>query len=184
MTGTTGQPPDPSPVSTQALEAVDAMLGLVNTRPLGPRPDGFHRGNPLDPALLELIGHTSTTRFLTDLGTAEHITEVRRLRDAISAVLLADTATSAHQSLDRLAATYHCAGEGDGTPSPATVLAVALLPLLRLAVEQGVLQRIGVCPAPCHTVFLDGSRTRRRRYCSPRCGTRARMAKHRQQARA
>lgn len=171
-------------MGTQGLEAVDAMLGLVNTRPLGPRPDGFHRGSPLGPALLGLIGRTSTTRFLTDLGTAEHITEVHRLRDAITAVALADTATSAHQILDRLAAAHHCAGKGDGTPSPATVLAVALLPLLRLAVDQGALQRIGVCLAPCHTVFPDRARNRRRRYCSPRCGHRARMAKHRPQPHA
>jgi hypothetical protein len=184
MTRAPGEPPEPNPVSTQVLEAVEVMLGLVNTRPLGSRPDGFHRSSPLGPALLELIGHTSAPTFLSDLGTAEHVTEVRRLREAITAVLLADTATSAHQALDRLADTYRCGWEGDGTPSPATVLSVALLPLLRLAVGQGVLQRIGVCPAPCHTVFLERSRHRRRRYCSPRCGTRARMAKHRQQARA
>lgn len=111
MTRTTGQHPDTSPVRTQALAAVEAALGLVSTRPLGSHPDGFHRSSHLGPALPELI------------------TEVRRLREAITAVLLADRSDSAQQALDR-------------------------------------------------------SRNRRRRYCSSRCGTRARMAEHRQQAHA
>jgi hypothetical protein len=36
----------------------------------GSRPDGFHRGSQLGPALLELIGHTSTTRFRVGVDDA------------------------------------------------------------------------------------------------------------------
>lgn len=60
-------------------------------------------------------------------------------------------------------------------------LAQALIPLLHRAAAEGVLEWVMVCPDPaCQTVFLNRARQQHRRYCSSRCGTRARMSRYRQ----
>ncbi|WP_309125117.1 CGNR zinc finger domain-containing protein [Kocuria sp.] len=174
------------------LEATDAVLVLVNTRPVGRRPDGLNRWSDLGPLFAELATHRPTGNPPPADDATAGIAEARHLREALTAVVLADSPTRAAQRLEELAAAH---GTVDHTPgghhrpnlvpgrgSPVAELAAAVTPLLHQAVAAGVLERIGVCPdALCRTVFLDRSPARRRRYCSPRCATRARMHRHRQQ---
>jgi predicted RNA-binding Zn ribbon-like protein len=173
------------------LQATEAVLVLVNTRPVGRRPDGLNRWADLGPLFAELATHRPTgSPPPADDATAD-IAEARRLREALTAVVLADSPTRAAQCLEELATAHgtvnHFPGHYQqshlvtGRGSPVAELATAVTPLLHQAVTAGVLDRIGVCPdAVCRTVFLDRSPARRRRYCSPRCATRARMSRHRQ----
>ncbi|MHC5559275.1 CGNR zinc finger domain-containing protein [Kocuria sp. U4B] len=173
------------------MEATEAVLVLINTRPVGRRPDGLNRWSDLGPLVDELTPPRRTGNPPPADGATADIAEARRLREALTAVVLADSPARAAECLEELAAAH---GTVDHTPgghrsahavsgrgSPVAELAAAVIPLLHQAVAAGVLERIGVCPdAVCRTVFLDRSPARRRRYCSPRCATRARMSRHRQ----
>lgn len=56
---------------------------------------------------------------------------------------------------------------------------------LALAIGGGEASRLGVCTAaPCDRVFVDASRNGSRRFCSPRCTTRAGVAAHRARQRS
>ncbi|MHC5560852.1 CGNR zinc finger domain-containing protein [Kocuria sp. U4B] len=174
------------------MQATEAVLVLVNTRPVGRRPDGLNRWSDLGPLVAELAPPRPTgSTAPADDATAD-IAEARGLREALTAVVLADSPTRAAERLEELAATHgtlnhtpsghRSAHAVSGRGSLVAKLATAVIPLLHQAVVTGVLDRIGVCPdAVCRTVFLDRSPARRRVYCSPRCATRARMSRHRQQ---
>lgn len=56
---------------------------------------------------------------------------------------------------------------------------------LALVIGSGQAARLGVCTAaPCDRVFVDTSRNGTRRFCSPRCTTRAGVAAHRARRRS
>lgn len=172
---------------TQALEAV---LALINTRPLGRRPEGLHRWANLDPQLTQLLPGTAAE----NRPPSTAVTHMRQVRDALITIVLSDSPGQATEQLNDLAAScgrIHPPSSGHpqrqpatGTAPPAAELMVALIPLLHQAVAEGALERIGVCPdLICQNLFLDRTRTRTRRYCSSRCSTRARMNRHRRQHR-
>jgi predicted RNA-binding Zn ribbon-like protein len=174
------------------MEATEAVLLLVNTRPVGRRPDGLNRWSDLGPLVAELATHSPMGNPPPADDATADTAEARRLREALTAVVLADSPTRAAERLEELAAAsgaMNCSPDGHhephavaGSRPPVAELATAIIPLLQQAVAAGVLDRIGVCPdAVCRTVFLDRSPARRRVYCSPRCATRARMHRHRQQ---
>ncbi|WP_101853269.1 CGNR zinc finger domain-containing protein [Kocuria flava] len=163
------------------LDALEAALELINSRPLGRRPDALEHLRDISPQLLELVPRQKATSA-NDTPAWRSIAEVRQLRDTLALALLAGTSTQAHQTLEELMDINPPEASLDRTPEPlAAELAQALIPLLQRAATEGALQWVLVCPDPaCRTVFLNRAHNRRRRYCSPRCGTRARMARHRQ----
>lgn len=163
------------------LDALEAALELINSRPLGRRPDALEHLRDISPQLLELVPRQKAASTI-EAPASRSIAEVRQFRDALALALLTDTSTQAHQALEELMDISPPEASLDGTPEPLVAeLAQALIPLLQRAASEGALQWILVCPDPaCRTVFLNRGHNRRRRYCSPRCGTRARMARHRQ----
>jgi CGNR zinc finger/Putative stress-induced transcription regulator len=71
---------------------------------------------------------------------------------------------------------WHLHITADGAPWADWLGAVAGLGLARLLAEDGV-TRLGRCAAPsCRQVFAGGPRNHPRRYCSPTCANRARVA--------
>lgn len=163
------------------LDALEAALELINSRPLGRRPDALEHLRDISPQLLELVPRQKAASAV-DAPASRSIAEVRQLRDALALAILAETPTQAHQALEELMDISPPDATPDGTSDPlADKLAHALVPLLQRAATEGALQWVLVCPDPaCRTVFLNRAHKRHRRYCSPRCGTRARMARHRQ----
>lgn len=175
------------------LKATEAVLALINTRPLGCRPDGLNRWADLDPELVELALDGRVPRAPSGDELIVVMDEVRRLRAALAAAVLMDSDAQTVQQFNDLAVIYgltprpeaadHQSHPAHDDGSLMTELVAALLPPLRQAMTEGALERIGICPdTACQTVFLDRSRGRIRRYCSARCATRARMAKHRQRS--
>lgn len=163
------------------LDVLEATLKLINTRPLGRRPDALERPSNISPRLLELIPRQNATSSV-DVRTSESVTEVRQLRDAFALAVLAESPTEAHRALQQLRDVSPAKTTPDGASgSLAAELAQALIPLLQQAIAEGAMEWVQTCPdRACQTVFLNRARTRRRRYCSRRCGTRARMVRHRQ----
>jgi predicted RNA-binding Zn ribbon-like protein len=79
---------------------------------------------------------------------------------------------------------WHLHITADEAPWADWLAAVAGLALARLLAEDGV-ARIGRCAAPsCSRVFAGGLRNHPRRYCSPTCANRARVAAFRARRRA
>ena len=163
------------------LDALEAALELINSRPLGRRPDALEHLRDISPQLLELVPRQKATSA-NDAPAWRSIAEVRQLRDTLALALLAGTPTQAHQTLEELMDINPPEASLDRTPEPlAAELAQALTPLLQQAIAEGAMEWVQTCPdRACQTVFLNRARTRRRRYCSRRCGTRARMVRHRQ----
>lgn len=172
------------------LEAVEATLVLLRTRPLQRRPDGLNHWADLQ-ALLQGCGLGIQARVPLDVDEeVQTVADARRMRDALAVAMVAGSAEAALELLHELMASQELdpspdTGHGRGYPPgsrgrPIAAVAAVLLPTLCQAVIEGVLQRVRICPdAVCQTVFLDPARGRPQRYCSPRCGTRARMRRHR-----
>lgn len=161
------------------VEAVEAVLALVNTRPLERRPDGLNCWTDLG-----LLGSTSgSVDFVPGTTSILEAVEIRRLREALAAVVLASTPSEAQRQLQHLTATYsRTAQSTEDDRSPVADLAAALVLPLAQAIAHGVLQRVGVCPdGSCQRVFLGHPLGRPRRYCSSRCSTRVHMRELRRQ---
>nr|WP_256092204.1 CGNR zinc finger domain-containing protein [Micromonospora haikouensis] len=78
---------------------------------------------------------------------------------------------------------WHIHVAASGTPA-AEYLAAALWGFAVWLCERGI-NRLGVCAEPrCHSVFLDDSSNRCRRFCSERCATRNHVRAHRARRRA
>jgi predicted RNA-binding Zn ribbon-like protein len=66
-----------------------------------------------------------------------------------------------------------------------TLQAGCALALYQWLIGRGSLDRLGVCNAHrCADVYIDVTQASSRRYCSPSCGNRAKVAAHRARARA
>lgn len=163
-----------------SVDALEVILELINTRPLGRRPDALENLRYLSPQLLELaLGHR--TQLPLAAQASRSAAEVRQLRDALAAAVLASSPSRTDRALQELMDAGPLETTPGTRPGPlAAELAWALIPLLHQAAAEGALEGIMVCPEPaCQTVFLNRNRQQRRRYCSPRCGTRARMSRYR-----
>lgn len=70
------------------VDALEVTLGLINTRPLGRRPDALEHLRDLSPHLLELaLGHRA--QLPRDAQAPGSAAALRRLRYALAAAVLA-----------------------------------------------------------------------------------------------
>lgn len=150
-----------------------------------------------DPAALE--------SFLTEhelsgvrRPTARDLAEVRELRGALRAVFDAGDQQRAVAILNELLASsgarpvltdhdgvWHLHYTPEGTPLAPRIAAEAAMALSVVIAEDGF-ERLRSCEGErCVDVFVDASRNRSRRYCSPEvCGNRASVAAYRARQRA
>lgn len=174
-------------------EAVDLAVDLVNTY-------NAHRGtdNLGDPGALD--------RFLDDRGkggrtpaTPDDLDEVRSLRALLRSIFEARDDRVAAENINRLLAESAALPRltdhgGSGwhlhytTPDVPIARELAAVTAMGLAVlmAEGRWDRIHICAGDrCLDVFVDMSKNRSRRYCSPGiCGNRASVAAYRRRARA
>lgn len=163
------------------VHAAELALRLIRSRPLGHWPEELHTWADLAPLLAQAGIHRSPEDDLDD---------VRALRTALVTPLLSHSDADAAEALNTLVARYGLrpwldpdsggAGHRGADNRMSTRLAALVVPALIQARASGLLHRVGVCADDaCDTAFLDSSRNARRRYCSSRCATRARVAQHR-----
>lgn len=163
------------------IEVTKLALALIRTRPLGHWPEELRSWSDLDPLLV-------TARL--SRAASDALAEVRALRDALVVPVLSPSDAEAATALNALSVAYRLhpwldseQGEVAYRGNDArlvTELAAILVPGLMQARATGLFLRVGVCDdTACDTAFLDESPNTRRRYCSTRCATRARVAEHR-----
>ncbi|MFC4012373.1 CGNR zinc finger domain-containing protein [Nonomuraea purpurea] len=113
--------------------------------------------------------------------------ELRRLREELTAVFdAAGEEKAVAQRLNALLVRYPVRpqlsahdGQRWHLHLAEDAAASAVMGLAAVVAELGV-DRLGRCQEPrCATAFLDTSSNRSRRYCSPRCATRANVAAYR-----
>jgi predicted RNA-binding Zn ribbon-like protein len=165
--------------------------------------------NSADPARPErdaLADMPALRNFLTDLpaqrarATRRDLAALRMLRHRLRAVFDAIHADRTREAINRLNTLLvehpirpqisghddsdwhlHLTERGDVA---ARYAANAVMGLSVLVTELGV-DRLGTCAASgCRRVFVDTSTNRSRRYCSPRCATRANVAAYRARGRS
>lgn len=112
---------------------------------------------------------------------AMHADDLDRAVAAVNDLLVA---TGARPQLDRARGggwTLHFHGRDDGL---VIGWGAGIAAGLALAIGSDLAGRLGVCEAaPCDRVFVDTSKNAGRRFCSPRCQSRAKAAAHRARAR-
>jgi predicted RNA-binding Zn ribbon-like protein len=154
----------------------------------------------------DLADAGALARFLADhrIGhlqppTDRELEQVRRVRTGLRAVFQAPDQQTAARLLNRLlsdsragprltdhdGSPWHLHYTPPGTPLAARLAADAAMALAVVVAEQGF-DRLRVCQGErCRDVFVDRSRNRSRRYCSPQvCGNRASVAAYRARRRA
>ena len=168
--------------------ALMTVVDLVNTAASGSRPDRMADLDDLT-ALVE-------RREVSDAGALgeSDLAAVRRLRDRLRAIVLADDDAEAVQLVNALVAdgrTTPRLTDHDGWPlhmhyyAPGARLAEHLAAdcgmALAFVIAAGERQRLAVCAAPdCDRVLVDLSRNRSKRYCDSRtCGNRLHVAAYR-----
>lgn len=163
-------------------DAVQLALRLVRSRPLGRWPEELVTWEDLTPILTE-------AKLIEEPGTSKDLEAVRALRDRLVIPLLSSSDVEAADALNSLVKIYglqpkldergvHHSGKDNKLD---TNLAALLVPALMQGRARGLIKRIGVCAdSACDTAFLDQTKAKRRRYCSPQCATRARVARHRE----
>lgn len=175
-----------------ALEAVDLAVDLVNTY------NAFRKIDRLtDPRALESFLHE---RHRTDIRIAERdLGEVRELRGRLRDIFEAHdqgVAAAAINSLlqesgalprltDHDGSEWHLHYTGAKVPLAQELAAVTAMGLAVLMSDERW-NRIHICEGDrCLDVFVDQSKNRSRRFCSPEvCGNRASVAAYRRRARA
>ena len=168
--------------------ALLTVVDLVNSRASGSRPDRISSLDDLT-AFVE-------RREVSDAGVVgeSDLAAVRRLRDRLLAVVLADDDTDAVRLVNDLVAdgrTTPRLTDHDGWPlhmhyyAPGARVAEHLAAdcgmALAFVIAAGERQRLAVCAAPdCDRVLVDLSRNRSKRYCDSRtCGNRLHVAAYR-----
>lgn len=168
--------------------ALMTVVDLVNSRASGSRPD---RMADLD----DLTGFVER-RQVSDAGELgeSDLAAVRRLRDRLRAIVLADDDADAVRLVNDLVAdgrTTPRLTDHDGWPlhmhyyAPGARVAEHLAAdcgmALAFVIAAGERQRLAVCAAPdCDRVLVDLSRNRSKRYCDSRtCGNRLHVAAYR-----
>lgn len=133
-------------------------------------------------------------RFLVegDLDSGALRDWARELRRVFAASSVSDAVAVLNELLNRTAVGPHISDHGLGphlhyAPSGAPLLdrirAVTVMDLAAVVCDYG-LARIGVCAAAdCARAFADTSDGARRRFCSPRCGNRTKVAAFRARSR-
>lgn len=175
----------------------------------------YTKGATLAAELVNTVGSISGRDYLEDVSclrellirtgmpvpdslTERDVAEVRRVRERLRDVFLADTDEETvrginallrdHGATPRLTAAEEHAWRLEFAPSDAGlahhVAAVAAIALAQLVHESGR-ARFGFCSAPdCRDVFIDTSRNRSRRYCTDSCSSRTNVAAYRARQRA
>jgi predicted RNA-binding Zn ribbon-like protein len=168
--------------------ALLTVVDLVNSRASGRRPDRM--------AALDDLTAFVERREVSDAGALgeSDLAAVRRLRDRLLAVVLADDDTDAVRLVNDLVAdgrTTPRLTDHDGWPlhmhyyAPGARVAEHLAAdcgmALAFVIAAGERQRLAVCAAPdCDRVLVDLSRNRSKRYCDSRtCGNRLHVAAYR-----
>jgi predicted RNA-binding Zn ribbon-like protein len=168
--------------------ALMTVVDLVNSRESGSRPDRM--------ADLDDLTAFVERREVSDTGALgeSDLAAVRRLRDRLRAIVLADDDAEAVRLVNDLVAdgrTTPRLTDHDGWPlhmhyyAPGARVAEHLAAdcgmALAFVVAAGERQRLAVCAAPdCDRVLVDLSRNRSKRYCDSRtCGNRLHVAAYR-----
>lgn len=168
--------------------ALATVVEVVNTAP-GP---GSDEGLPDVAALQALVERQA----VSDTGQlrADDLAAVRRLRDRLRAVFVAEDEKTAVRLVNDLisdARTTPRLTDHDGWPlhihyyAPGSRLAEHLAAdggmALAFVIAAGERQRLATCAAPdCERVLVDLSRNRSKRYCDSRtCGNRLHVAAYR-----
>ncbi len=168
--------------------ALATLVEVVNSAP-GP---GSDEGLPDVAALEELVARQAVSDT-GELGE-DDLAAVRRLRDRLRAVFVADDEATAVQLVNDLIAdarTTPRLTDHDGWPlhvhyyAPGSRLAEHLAAdggmALAFVLAAGERSRLATCAAPdCERVLVDLSRNRSKRYCDSRtCGNRLHVAAYR-----
>ncbi|HET9944627.1 MAG TPA: CGNR zinc finger domain-containing protein [Actinomycetes bacterium] len=168
--------------------ALMTVVDLVNSRESGSRPDCL--------ADLDDLTAFVERRAVSEAGALgeSDLAAVRRLRDRLRAIVLADDDAEAVRLVNDLVAdgrTTPRLTDHDGWPlhmhyyAPGARLAEHLAAdcgmALAFVIAAGERQRLAVCAAPdCDRVLVDLSRNRSKRYCDSRtCGNRLHVAAYR-----
>ena len=168
--------------------ALMTVVDLVNSRASGSRPDRM--------ADLDDLTSFVERRQVSDAGAMgeSDLAAVRRLRDRLHAIVLADDDADAVRLVNELVAdgrTTPRLTDHDGWPlhmhyyAPGVRVAEHLAAdcgmALAFVIAAGERQRLAVCAAPdCDRVLVDLSRNRSKRYCDSRtCGNRLHVAAYR-----
>ena len=168
--------------------ALMTVVDLVNSRESGSRPDCL--------ADLDDLTAFVERRAVSEPGALgdSDLAAVRRLRDRLRAIVLADDDAEAVRLVNDLVAdgrTTPRLTDHDGWPlhmhyyAPGARLAEHLAAdcgmALAFVIAAGERQRLAVCAAPdCDRVLVDLSRNRSKRYCDSRtCGNRLHVAAYR-----
>jgi predicted RNA-binding Zn ribbon-like protein len=175
-----------------AEEAVDLGVNLVNTYNAWREVDGLTDGGALESFLNE---HSRTHTGISD----RDLVEVQELRTKLRAIFEAGDERAAAKGINSLLeysgalprvtdhdnSEWHLHYTSPKAPLAKELAAVTAMGLAVLMSDDRW-DRIHVCEGDrCLDVFVDKSRNRSRRYCSPEvCGNRASVAAYRQRARA
>lgn len=172
--------------------SLDIAVGLVNTEDPVAGTDELATIADLERFLRE--------HELSDLRrpTGKDLQEVRDLRTTLRRVFVADEQQDAVELLNELLSSsgarpvltnhdgpWHLHYSPSGTPLAPRLVAETAMALSVVIAEDGF-ERLRTCHAEnCEDVFVDASRNRSRRYCSPDvCGNRASVAAYRARQRA
>jgi len=167
--------------------SLDLAVDLVNTREVVAGHDHLTNAGELAAFVRdhELSNAPTPTRW--------DVEEVRALRERLREVFLAETEERAVGILNELLAganakpvltnhdgPWHLHYTPDGSPLGPRLVAETAMALSVIIAEDGF-ERLRTCEADdCMDVFVDASRNRSRRYCSPQvCGNRASVAAYR-----
>ena len=166
----------------ESEDAVKLALKLIRSRPLARWPEELVTWADLTPILTE-------AELPAEPGAPKDLEAVRALRDRLVVPLLSSSDAEAADALNALVELYELrpylgergiryTGRDSGL---STDLAALLVPGLMQARSRGLTRYIGICADnTCDTAFLDQTKAKRRRYCSPQCATRARVTRHRE----
>jgi predicted RNA-binding Zn ribbon-like protein len=167
------------------------LIGFLNSRPRGGRPDGLASGESAA-ALLDSLGLGAGS--LDDVG----LERLRRLRDLLA--VLADREVddgrrrAAWDAVNEIAAgvptVVRFVSDDESAVRPAgegvDAIVGALIADLDRAVSSGSWKRVRLCAyEPCNSAFYDATRSRTQRWHSYEvCGNRANVASYRRRAAA
>jgi predicted RNA-binding Zn ribbon-like protein len=169
------------------LDPIAALIALLATSPLFEHDDGLHYVSQLDS-----IAERAGLRLPEEKSLASDIGPVRRLREILVAALFDDDAAYAAERLTLAALDYglHPELSHDGGQTVASNrtdfvgrLAARLVPTAMELVAEGLMTRLRICSDVwCRSPFLDRTRNRNARFCSPNCSARTRMRRFREAA--
>lgn len=177
----------PPPLDEDTPADLKGLINFANSRASSRRPERF--GTPAEAAAFL---SQCELDYDGEKLSAEDVTRLRRLRDAIVHAVKEPADAQAWDTINELAATAplhlqvlsgHTAILEPAHTNPADTVIARLLDQIARAVTTGRWGRLGAC-AQCQRVFYDTTRSHTRRWCSyATCGNKTNVAAYRSRKR-